>query len=466
MAERPRRRVAGLAFAVALALYVGGGLLVLGGGLLTVAAAALPGVHDTLHVLALGSDWFARFARRAADASHVVPSTPQIVLDYVFTVVHLGLAAILLWLRPRDWCARLLAVALVGVAVVFNLTSQATFEHLPMTWWESLGQAASHVVAGLAYIYALLLFPDSRPVPRWRPLALLPLYLMAMLAAVGLAVRVEGPARPATLLLFFGLVVPASGAAAQWYRIHHTDDATGQAQARLVFWALLPSVAFGVVFLASNGLPSTTTGMAGRHLPEPPVALYRSFQPAFALIPMALFAGLLRYRLWDIERLLNRTIVYATATGLLGGVYVSFVVVTQQALGSVAATPLIESRGAVAVTTLLLASVFRPVRDRVQRFVDRRFHRSRYDGRLTVERFVRRLRDQVDTDHIAHELEAVLAEVIEPREVSLWLCPGGAGAGPGGTAPTSSTVPPGGTRPADRTTRYDACVASGANGSG
>jgi hypothetical protein len=422
MVEPVRRRSPDLLFALALGLFVLGAVCVLGQGLLAVAASVSPGLHDALHLAALSGGGFARIAQRAADAAHAVPSMGQIVLDFAFSLVHLGLAGFLLWLRPRDWCARLLAVALVGAAGVFNLTAQATFEYLPMTAGETLGQVVSHALTGLAYLYALLLFPDSRPVPRWRPLALVPLYVLAAVAALGLAMHAEGPERPATLLLFFGLGVPAVGAAAQWYRIHHTADATGQAQARLVFWALLPSVAFGVAFLATHGLAPPTTALAGRHLPDPPVALYRSFQPAFALIPFALIAGLLRYRLWGIERVVNRTVVYATATGLLGGIYLAFVVTVQQVLGTVAATPLIESRLAVAATTLLLVSIFRPVRDRVQRFVDRRFHRRRYDAQLTVERFARSLRDQVDREHITSELEAVLTEVLEPREATLWFC--------------------------------------------
>ncbi|MEX1163630.1 MAG: hypothetical protein WEB03_08625 [Nitriliruptor sp.] len=374
-----------------------------------------------MHVRALGGGELARIALRAADAAHGVPSGLQITVDTVFSVTHLGLAALLLWLRPRHWGARLLATAFVGAAGVFNLTAQAAFEQLPLTAAGSVAQAGAHTIAGLAYVYALLLFPDGRPVPRWRPSAIAGLYLGVTIAAVYLSIRVEGTARPAALLLFFGVMVPVVGTAAQGYRLHRPGDETRHAQARLLFWALLPSVVFGVLFLATHGVTGTSTTFAGRHLPEAPVTLYRYFQPAFALIPMALFAGLLRYRLWDIERLLNRTIVYAAATGLLGGVYLLFVVVLQQALGQVAATPIIENRLVVAITTLLLASVFRPVRDRVQRFVDRRFHRSRYDAQVTVERFSRQLRDQVEPDRIAADLSAVLAEVVGPRSADLWL---------------------------------------------
>jgi hypothetical protein len=423
--ELPTTRAGGLpdrVWLLGIVLYLGGCLFVLGQGLVAVGAAVSPGLHEALHVRALsGGAVIGRLALRVADAAHRVPSWPQVTLDYVLSLIHLVLAGLLLWLRPRDRTARLLATALIGAAGVFNLTAQAVLEQLPMTSAEVVVQTGAHVLAGIAYVYALLLFPDGRPVPRWRRSALVPLYLLVTVGALALSVRAEGAERPAALLLFFGLVVPTVGAAAQAYRMGHTEDPTGQAQARLVFWALLPSVALGAVFLVTNGLSTGTTVFAGRHLPGLPVVLYRSFQVAIALIPFALLAGLLRYRLWDIERALNRTIVYAIATGFLGGVYVSLVVVVQQLLGSVATSPLVENQLAVAVTTLLLASVFRPVRDRIQTFVDRRFHRHRYDAQLTIEGFARRLRDQVAVEHIAAEIEAVLGQAIEPRHAQLWL---------------------------------------------
>ncbi|HEX9766691.1 MAG TPA: hypothetical protein VGA36_07985 [Nitriliruptorales bacterium] len=425
-----RRFVADLSFWIVFGIFAGGALLILAQGLLAVVASADPDLHETLHSWGITPPvWprlagvVGRVAMRVADASHDVPGAGQVALDYAFSAVHLAMAGVLLWLRPRDWTARVLAVALVGAAGVFNLTSQAVLEELPLTTPESLAQAGAHVTAGLAYVYALLLFPDGRPVPRWRPRALAWLYLPGTFAAIVLSARVEGSARPAVLLLVFGLLVPAVGAAAQAYRIRRAvGDVTGQAQARLLFWALLPSVAIGLAYVALNGWSPTTTALAGRGLSDPPVTLYRGFQPAFALIPVALFAGILRFRLWDIERLFSRTIVYAAATSLLGGVYWTFVVVSQQALGQVAASPLIDSKLAVAVTTLAVASFFRPVRDRVQRFVDRRFNRSRYDAQVMIEQFVSGLRDQVELESITASLEDTLVRVIQPRHVSMWLC--------------------------------------------
>jgi hypothetical protein len=414
-------------FAVAFAVYAAGAVVLLVQGLLAVAASTSGVVHEWLHVEALGSDWFARVAQRAADGAHDVPPGSQVVLDHLLSLLNLGFAALLLWLRPRNWTVRLLAVALVGAAGVFNLTAQATLEQVPLTTVEAVAQGGAHVVAGLAYLYALLLFPDGRPVPAWSRPRIVALYLPVTVAAVLLSVAVDGPARPATLLLFFGLIVPTAGAVAQAFRIRRGGGATDEAQARLLLWALVPSVTIGLAYVAVSGLPEGTAAFAGRHVPDPPTLLYRVFQPVFALIPIALFAGILRFRLWDIERLLNRTLVYGAVTGVLGAAYGTFVVVAELLLGSVAASPLIDSKPAVALTTLLFASGFRPLRDRVQRFVDRRFNRRRYDALITVEQFRDCLRDEVDGASIAVQLEAAVDRVIQPAHLSLWLCPAGDG---------------------------------------
>lgn len=408
-------------FVVAFAAYAAGALFVLAQGALAAVASVSPGLHDWLHVEGMLGGPVGRVALRAADGAHDVPAGGQVVLDYLLSSLNLAFATTLLWLRPRDWTARLLAVALVGAAGVFNLTAQATIEQLPMTRGEAVLQGGAHVVAGLAYLYALLLFPDGRPVPAWSRPRRLALYLPVTVLTVLLSIAVDGPSRPAVLIVFFGLLVPLVGAAAQAYRVRRGGGVTGEAQARLLLWALLPSVMIGLAYLAVAGLPATDAVFAGRHVPDPPTLLYRVFQPVFALIPVALFAGLLRYRLWSIERLLNRTVVYGAVTTVLAGLYGSFVLSAELMLGSVAASPLIDSKPAVAVTTLVFAGMARPLRDRVQRFVDRRFNRRRYDALLTVERFRGCLRDEVDVASIADQLTAAVDRCIQPSHLSVWV---------------------------------------------
>src|SRR5687768_9888796 len=134
MTEAPARwRVADTAFWAGFVFYLLGSLFVLTQGAIAVAASVSPAFHETLHIEGLGTGFWARVATRAADASHGLPTVLQIVWDYLFSLVNLGLAGVLLWLRSRDWTARLLALALVGAAGVFNLTSQAVLEWLPFT---------------------------------------------------------------------------------------------------------------------------------------------------------------------------------------------------------------------------------------------------------------------------------------------------------------------------------------------
>lgn len=421
-------RAADAAWTVGLLLYSLGGLYVLGQGLVAVLAADWPSLHESLHVRELLGGTFARTAERAADASHAVGSAWEVSLDYLVSTINLALAGVVLWLRPRERTARLLVVAMVGAAGVFNLTAQTVLETLPLTPAETIAQGAAHVVAGLAYALALVLFPDGRAVPRWSLGRLSLLYMPMALGVVLLAARATTVNRPVTLLVFFGVAVPVLGVTAQLYRLREAGTATEQAQARLLTWALVPALVLGAGFLLLVGPSSGSAGLAGRHLPELPATLYRVFQAVFVLIPLALFLGLVRHRLWDIERIVNRTFVYALVTLGLGGVYVAFVVAVQLTVGRVGRSPLIDSKPAVALTTLLLAGAFRPFRDRVQRFVDRRFNRAHYDALVTVEQFGTCLRDDVDLDAIARSLLGTVDQAMEPADVGLWLVPGRTGA--------------------------------------
>jgi hypothetical protein len=137
-------------------------------------------------------------------------------------------------------------------------------------------------------------------------------------------------------------------------------------------------------------------------------------------LPAAVGLAILRYRLYDIDRLINRTLVYATLTAVLGLGYAAAVLALGQLFGGVGErTP----SGAVAGATLAVAALFQPARRRIQQAVDRRFNRRRYDVARTIEEFSTRLRDQIDLDTLSTEVLAVVDQTMEPTRVSLWLRP-------------------------------------------
>jgi hypothetical protein len=133
-----------------------------------------------------------------------------------------------------------------------------------------------------------------------------------------------------------------------------------------------------------------------------------------AALPVSMGVGILRYRLYEIDRIISRTLAYAVVTALLVGVYAGLVLLSTHVLT-------LKSPVAVAASTLAAAALFNPVRRRVQHVVDRRFNRARYDAELTVSAFAARLKDAVDLDAVRGDLAALVHETLEPAHVSLWL---------------------------------------------
>ena len=135
---------------------------------------------------------------------------------------------------------------------------------------------------------------------------------------------------------------------------------------------------------------------------------------AVALVAVAIGIALLRYRLYDIDRVISRTLAYAIVTGLLVGVYAGLVLLTTQVFG-------LRTPVAVAAATLAAAALFNPVRRRVQKAVDRRFNRARYDADRTVAAFAAHLKDAVDLDSVQADLAGVVHQALEPAHVSVWI---------------------------------------------
>jgi hypothetical protein len=177
----------------------------------------------------------------------------------------------------------------------------------------------------------------------------------------------------------------------------------GQEERLQLKWFMYASAVFAVAFASASQFSTNP-------LPE--------FDALFPLFPVAVGIAILKYRLYDIDRLISRTLAYAIVTGLLVGVYAGLVLLATQVLR-------LHTAVAVAAATLAAAALFTRVRRRVQRIVDRRFNRVRYDADRTIAAFAGALRDAVDLDAARSDLLAAVNKAVEPAHLSLWMAGSG-----------------------------------------
>ncbi|MGZ8513980.1 MAG: hypothetical protein ACXWXA_02970 [Candidatus Limnocylindrales bacterium] len=271
-------------------------------------------------------------------------------------------------------------------------------------------------------ILLLLVFPDGRlPSRRWRPIlwiAAASAFLMLVPSAIaewpyrGLALltgaSVLDPALDTAYLLqgvgsALSLIVAVAGAGALVIRFRRSVGTEHQQ----IKWFAAAAIAEMAVFLP------VSVGVIV--LPSPFDALVAMV--AAPLIPIAIGVAILRHRLYDIDRIISRTVSYSAVTGILALVFVGTILVSQTVLSGLFR----GSSVAVAASTLVVATLFQPLRRRVQGLVDRRFNRSRYDAERTVTAFGARLRDEVDLANLDTEVRDVVAATVAPVIVGLWI---------------------------------------------
>jgi hypothetical protein len=327
--------------------------------------------------------------------------------------------------HPVGWLLLALGLSLnaSGVAVAYaNYGLLARPGALPAARSVALYLPATIVTALACLGFVLLLTPTgSLPSARWRWWAWVAaaapvLSLLAiMLSSQPLDQPYQGPESPldlrglggALLIIYqlaFGVtnlaVVVAAGSLVVRFR---RARGTERQQLRWVALAAALVALAAVVVVASlvMGAAALVGWAAG---------------VCVAILPVAIGAAILRYRLYDLDRIISRTLAYGLLTLLLGGGYAGVVLGLGQLLGQ-------ESSLVVAGATLAVAAVFQPARRRIQAVVDRRFNRRRYDAAMTIAAFSARLRDEIDLDTLTAELLGVVEQTMQPTQVSLWLRP-------------------------------------------
>jgi hypothetical protein len=307
----------------------------------------------------------------------------------------------------------------------------------------ALGQWLWVPTVGLLVIYLVLLFPDGRlPSRRWRPLAWLSGAVIVLesvaggltpgpmpdLGGVRNPFGLEGApwvasAKNAILVLFLLCILASVVSLILRYR-----RSRGEVRQQIKWIAFAASVV-GLMFVsamvtylilfvfAPETLESTTE--------TSPFWLDFVFYVmllSFAGVPVAVGFAVLRYRLYNIDLLINRTLVYGALTATLALIYFGGVATTQ-AISSALTGQEKQPQLAIVVSTLVIAALFNPLRRRIQSFIDRRFYRRKYDAAKTLEAFSAKLRDETDLDALSDDLTSVVRETMQPAHVSLWLRP-------------------------------------------
>jgi signal transduction histidine kinase len=432
-----KRRLGAAAFYAFLCAYALGSLLILTLGIVSAWAHHSPDLHASLHEAGLSTGIWGRHAQAMADASHRVGSWPQLITDYGFSVLNLALAGFLLWLRPGDRTARLLVVGMVGTAAVFNLQAHGVYEALNVTSLEKYLHYGLHLIAAIAYTFALLSFPEGKLVPRWPRWAQVALYTPLIALVAFLAFQAKGTSRTIAIIIYFGLLIPAAGVLGQAYRYRRSHDGLERQQSRLIFWTMVPAVVVSLIVLTRTGHSSAFTGFENRPIDIVPVNLFRVFQVVFAVIPLALFIGILRFRLWNIDRVISRTLLYGMLAGFVSVVYVGVVI----GLGRVLGVQQHGNIGLSIVATGLIALAFEPVKERMDKLANRLVYGSRATPYEVLSELSVRMAEVDVPEALLSRLARLLGEGVGARRTDVWLYIGDE-ARPAASWPTGSETEP------------------------
>jgi len=338
-----------------------------------------------------------------------------LLLTLLFNLAFLACGWLILWRRSRDWFGLYLGMILLlwanGLGVFFSTPPESP-------WLATLTSYLSWIMwPGLFLL--LYFFPSGHVTPRWARWFAAVLGVLIVYGLVITILQVEGFsfAIAAPLIVICLLV----GGFSQIYRYRHA----GPLEQQQVKWVMLALLFYILVFIAMLllinvvriGDPSTST---------PSRALIASLlilavgNLAYIALPLSMVLGMLRYRLWDVDIILRRTLIYAALTGTLALVFLGAVTLLQAVFSAVSGQ---QSAVATVISTLLIAALFSPLRRRIQHDIDRRFFRQKYNAEQAIERFAAAARQQTDLDQLSTELLAVVAETMQPESVSLWLKP-------------------------------------------
>jgi hypothetical protein len=355
-------------------------------------------------------------ALRGLGLSVSLYATYMLATQVILVLGFWSIGAAIFWRKSADWVALLFALMLVTFGA-----SSIVEPYMPTDG--VLGVLGSCVAfLGYALFYAsFFVFPDGHFVPRWGRWAVA---VWIVYQASFSFVPNDSPLRPEAwpTLLLLPLVLGLFGTMvfAQVYRYLRISEPIERQQTKWVVFGLTAAISLtlAAAIVPAEGFPRLLQPGVSRVLLGMSVTTVINF--SLLLIPLSIGVAILRYRLWDIDVLINRTLVYGALTAILVSVYFGGVTATQSIFRSLTSEGQ-QPQLAIVISTLAIAALFTPLRRRIQSFIDRRFYRRKYDARKTLEAFSAQLRHETDLQALSDDLVGVVRETMQPAHVSLWL---------------------------------------------
>ena len=325
----------------------------------------------------------------------------------ISTLLCYAIAVLLLKRRPDDWMALLISLMLMsfGPGTISNgVRFSQWFGPVVAPHVSSLFDIINLTILVLVFF----LFPNGHFAPRWTRWFI---YIIIGIGIVIIAIpRFTAPGFLIDIYNYLFLAILLSLIVAQVYRYRRVSTPIQRQQTKWVVYSLVVSI-------------TSVVGLLAIFQPEPGSLL--SVLDIIAnllltLIPISLAIAIQRYRLYDIDILINRTLVYVTLTALLAGIYTASIIALQSLLRSIINQ---NNDVAIVISTLVIAALFQPLRHRIQVIIDRRFYRRKYDAARTIEAFSATLRNELDLSQLSEHLITVVQETMQPKYISLWLRP-------------------------------------------
>ena len=340
-----------------------------------------------------------------------------LTINLLFALVYFAVAALIFWRKPDDWMAFLASFALVALGSSFP-DIPATLAAIHPAWNLPVTLVSEDVIGFPSLVVFFFLFPNGHFVPRWTRWVVIGFAALFVLGGLFPNSLLNVSNWPDLLFLPVPLVVFGSLVFAQIYRYRRVSTLVERQQTKwIVFGAAIALLGF---LLLGNLLPAILRLL----MPLQSLSLLlftilvTSIYLILLLIPLSLAIAILRYRLWDVDVLINKTLVYGLLTGMLVAVYAGCIIIMQALLRGLFNQ---NSDVAIVVSTLVIAALFQPLRRLIQAGIDRRFYRSRYDAARTLAAFSATLRNEVDLSQLSEDLITVVQETMQPAHISLWL---------------------------------------------